>query len=82
MSERKINLEEKFYESFNIYHSDGNFMTKNCFVSTVRDICKQVLELAAENAEILRDDFNCDSQIRETEIVDKQSILNTIKQVE
>ena len=42
----------------------------------------KLLELAAENAEILRDDFNYDSQIWETEIVDKQSILNTIKQVE
>ena len=48
----------------------------------MEEACKQVLELAAENAEILRDDFNYDSQIWETEIVDKQSILDTINQVE
>lgn len=55
---------------------------KKYLLKSYLEFGKQLLELASENAEILRDDFNYDSQIWETEIVDKQSILNTIKQVE
>lgn len=88
MSKRKINLEEILIsklEENSTEDFDLKIISKLHFIAcyyAMEEACKQVLELAAENAEILRDDFNYDSQIWETEIVDKQSILNTITQVE
>ena len=55
---------------------------ENWILNAMKEACKQTLELAAENAEISRSDWNHDSQIYETEEVDKQSILNTLKQLE
>ena len=88
MSERKINLEQILIsklEENSTEDFDLKIISKLHFIAcyyAMEEACKQVLELAAENAEILRDDFNYDSQIWETEIVDKQSILDTINQVE
>ena len=71
MSERKIKLEEIMQE-----HVDPHcFLKKECYervIDAMKEACKQILELAAENAEIHEELF----------IVDKQSILDTIKQIE
>ena len=79
MSERKINLEEiisKTYGCEDIYEFQRTF---DISVSMIKEICinvcKQVLELAAENATY---DWNDSDDI----YVDKQSILDTINQVE
>jgi len=51
----------------------------------MKEACKQVLELAAENADLENNPhyFNEDEMIHKWDIyIDKQSILDTIKQVE
>ena len=88
MSERKINLEEILLQNHfhildtlkNVYSPDTH--NKNMYerlMNGINDICKQLLELAAENA--TADLFETDDSLGEI-IVNKQSILNTIKQVE
>lgn len=87
MSETKINLEsfidEKVKENnpyswydFGEYYKDHNSKElKEFFKNSLRDFGEKILELAAENAEICDDSaFN--------KIVDTQSILDTINQVE
>ena len=96
MSERKINLEEILLQNHfhildtlkNVYSPDT--YTENMYerlINGINDICKQLLELAAENADVKAisemisipngADFNIQKMV-----VNKQSILNTIKQVE
>ena len=71
MSERKVNLEE-------ILEKHGQMFIKNSvkhpdyIMDAMKEACRQTLELAAENAEVHEELF----------IVDKQSIINTINQVE
>ena len=79
MSERKINLEEiisKTYGCEDIYEFQRTF---DISVSMIKEICinvcKQVLELAAENA-------TTEKKMIRTYVVNKQSILNTINQIE
>lgn len=67
MSERKINLEEILKEHSNICFDDYEDV-----ISAMKDACRQALELAAENIEILG----------EYEMELQQSILNTINQIE
>ena len=67
MSERKINLEE----IIKLYSLSDTITTRQSFIY----FGKQLLELAAENATY---DWNDHEDI----IIDKQSILDTIKQVE
>ena len=82
MSE-KINLEELFNNHFNCYtnfEDKGNYndepaISKDKFKELFLEFGKQLLELAAENATY---DWNDHEDI----IIDKQSILDTIKQVE
>ena len=80
---KKINLEEILNQHLKykivLELDDDDLMLIKV---AMKDACNQVLELAAENAEISRSDWNHDSQIYETEEVNKQSILNTINQIE
>lgn len=75
MSEEKINLEKIIKEE--LYNKHLYFNKTNTV--QIKNIClefgKQLLELAAENATY---DWNDHEDI----IIDKQSILDTIKQVE
>jgi hypothetical protein len=96
MSERKINLEEilnaKNLHSY--YYPYGDFKQKmihdiDCkfcayeeeVLQAMKEACRQVLELASENAKmiILIDEEN---DIIEEANIDKESITNTINQVE
>ena len=90
MSERKINLEEILLQNHfhildtlkNVYSPDT--YTKNMYerlINGINDICKQLLELAAENAigKILP---MTETGVLNYSEVDKQSILDTIKQIE
>ena len=89
MSERKINLEEiisKTYGCEDIYEFQRSF---DISVSMIKEICinvcKQVLELAAENAKIINDPNsycgNTGSEYPADQIVSKQSIIDTINLV-
>ncbi len=83
MSERKINLEELFNNHFDCYtnfEDKGNYndepaISKDKFKELFLEFGKQLLELASENATYNWNDH-------EDIIIDKQSILDTIKQVE
>lgn len=74
MSERKVNLHK-------IIRDKWQYRLEEVERKVIRDIakeaCRQVLELAAENAEVKP--FYYDNNIT---VVNKQSILNTINQVE
>ena len=89
MSERKINLEELF--NAYIETDCDHCYTKESIQLSMRMACQKVLELAAENAELkLKIKLECtESQLENgfcfgdnAIIVNKQSILNTINQVE
>ena len=81
MSERKINLDNIFNNHFDCYtnfEDKGNYndepaISKDKFKELCLDFGKQVLELASQNAEV---------EIMNGIEVDKQSILDTINQVE
>lgn len=88
MSERKVNLEEILNDC--VYIDDE---IKPMVKTAMREACRQVLELAAENARLTEkmsipeDDLeSIDVTTREapdmTYIVGKQSILDTINQIE
>ena len=70
MSERKINLKE-------IANKVIDSTSEDMVIACMREACKQVLELAAENAKT-KQRFQFDEEAP----IDKQSILDTIKQVE
>ncbi len=74
MSERKV-------EIYKIIRDKWQYLLEEPARELIHDIakeaCKQVLELAAENAEVKP--FYYDNNIT---VVNKQSILNTINQVE
>lgn len=79
MSDRKINLEEiiENHRNNTDHWADQDF-DEYCIEQICLEFGKQLLELAAENATTLKDD----DQNMEFYIVDKQSITDTIKQVE
>ena len=86
MSKEKINLEKLFNNNFDCYtqvlskfveQEEESALTKDKFKELCLDFGKQLLTLAAENAKTIKDyDFD------DNPIVDKQSILDTIKQIE
>ena len=103
MSEGKINLEEILLQNHfhildtlkNVYSPDT--YTENMYerlINGINDICKQLLELAAENAKInwvennVEMESDTDFSFRDNDgnwckiNINEQSILNTIKQVE
>ena len=75
MSERKINLEEILNKELNILSISVEQIEKSA-LKAMKEACKQVLELAAENATY---DFTENGR---GIYVDKQSIIDTINQVE
>lgn len=87
MSERKINLEEIWskYEKFSKVPNLPGAIDLGYFKPTVNammlEFGKQILELASENArgKIL---LMTETGVLNYSEVDKQSILNTIKQIE
>ena len=93
MSERKVNLEEILNQIYDKEYR-SNYKTeysKQCILQAMKEACRQILELAAENAEVrvtenaLIEEGSCyttydDGVISATS--DKQSILDTIKQIE
>ena len=90
MSERKINLEEIFHNNFDCYtnfEDKGNYndepaISKDKFKELCLEFGKQLLELAAENARI-KDKYTSVGPAEYIgKVVNKQSILDTIKQVE
>ena len=86
---KKINLEEilleemdKFRLSFpdeNLYSTEQikEFLELPYFKAAMKEACRQVLELAAENAKAFDTIHSWN-----TPSIDAQSILNTIKQIE
>ena len=88
MSERKINLEEILKRFSHVDHGavEDFWFTENV-IKAMKEACRQTLELAAENADVKAisemisisngADFNIQKMV-----VNKQSILNTIKQIE
>ena len=73
---KEINLEELFDLHF-INDCDEVHDAKIEILAFVKDVCQKTLELAAENAKIK--DF--EARWRAINGVDKQSILDTIKQI-
>lgn len=86
MSERKVNLEKILNKQLIFYPSH----VKNEVLIAMKEACRQVLELASENATAKQDkirtypyeDFLGMYHDEKVIIVDKQSIINTINQVE
>lgn len=91
-----INLEEIFENNFDCYTETMDTfnilaMSKECFIKQVKLICKQVLELAAENATIEGFEYKEDWMIepfnmRQDELgnivaISKKSIIDTINQI-
>jgi hypothetical protein len=90
MSDKKINLEEILNEHFNstliLTHDNSGILR------AMKEACKQVLELGAENARIIeendpdyeRDNIYISHRDEEDEIfiVKKESIINTLNEVE
>lgn len=76
MSERKINLKEILETHSSIY--DEFPMPYSGVIAAMKEACKQVLELAAENAQTTEIYFGIGHSIE----IDKQSILDTINQIE
>lgn len=88
---KEINLEEILFSELKKlrskhkrenYYSDKQIRESpeyEYFINAMKEACKQTLELAAENAE---PEFSVDCVIVKGDIfIDKQSILETIKQV-
>ena len=78
---RHDELDSELSELKNKFNLQIDSHNKNMYerlMNGINDICKQLLELAAENA--TADLFETDDSLGEI-IVNKQSILNTIKQV-
>lgn len=81
MSERKINLDNIFNNNFDCYtnfENEGNYndepaISKDKFKELCLEFGKQLLKLASQNAEV---------EIMNGMEVNKQSILDTIKQIE
>jgi hypothetical protein len=81
--EKQINLDEilKSYLTLEAMRANNSDYTYNMVLAAMKEACRQTLELAVENAEmtLLIDEEN---DIVQEATIDKESILNTIKQVE
>lgn len=98
MTERKINLEEILKQYSQVDHGavEDFWFTENV-IKAMKEACRQTLELAAENATVAQRVYNLKGEILgeynmgqeapteqqfEYIVADKQSILNTINQIE
>ena len=86
---KKVNLEEILNKHFNLYtaysvkNREGklvNVVDKEGALKAMKEACRQVLELAAENAELDSEDENDMTGVIVS--VNRQSITDTINQVE
>lgn len=84
---KTIDLEEIFNNNFNCCYAydtkdEEIAMTKSKFKEVVFEICKTVLELAAENAEVVSG-FKSTGEYsgHSNWYVDKETILGTINQI-
>ena len=81
MSDKKINLESIILEAYGCKDVHDFKKSFDISIQMVKEICieacRQILELAAENADVTINSIE-DLKL----IVDKQSILNTINQIE
>ena len=86
MSERKINLEEILFDKIYEDPYEGRVYIKSDILNAMKEFGKQLLELAAENAkaEIHTEwEGNTGSEYyTDYAVVNKQSILDTLNQVE
>lgn len=94
MSERKINLEEILLKNIKKIYTELKPVEDFCnrdriiAINAMKEACKQTLELAAENAETRHNYYyKWDEEDRipygvDVITISKQSILNTIKQIE
>lgn len=74
MSKRKINLQNILADKL----GDENLSINDAIIEAMKEFGKQLLDLAAENAEIIE----IPTMSYFIKVVNKQSILDTIKQVE
>ena len=81
MSEKKINLEEILNKELNILSISVEQIEKSA-LKAMKEACKQVLELAAENANLIEYNTNKTAFTAHNMGVNKQSIIDTINQVE
>lgn len=78
---KTIILEEilKSYLTTEVMNANKPDYTFNMVLSAMKEACKQTLELASKNAKIEKVQIDYKKFVN---VVSKQSILNTIKQVE
>jgi hypothetical protein len=83
MSERKINLEDIIFKNHSNMHDFKRDFPKvhQLYLDSMVEFGKQLLELAAENANTKTIEFISCKLHTTTMVIDKQSILNTINQV-
>ena len=81
----KINLKEILNRVYDKEYRSSykTEYSEQCILEAMKEACKQVLEIAAENAKmdvvVLRQD---EIAIEFGDVINKQSILNTINEVE
>lgn len=79
---RTINLDEilKSYLTLETVRANKPDYTYNMILSATKEACRQTLELAAENAEVFHIGYD-DVLNKSYASVDRQSILDTLKQI-
>ena len=83
----KINLKEILNRVYDKEYRSSykTEYSEQCILEAMKEACNQVLELAAENADygVCQNDDGQEPWIHESNIfIDKQSILDTINQIE
>ena len=84
MSNKKINLEEILMSGSigTLFRGTCNEKTYQFILGRMKEACRQTLELAAKNAETEKEILPECGVLKSVGVVDKQSILDTINQVE
>ena len=77
---KKVNLKEILKATNPMLNKDGRAFKLS--ILAMKEACCQTLELAAENAETEKEILPDCGVLKSVGVVDKQSILNTIKQIE
>ena len=81
---KTVNLEEilKSYLTIEAMMANNPDYTFNMVLSAMKEACRQTLELAAENAETEKEILPECGVLKSVGVVDRQSILDTINQIE
>ena len=83
MSKRKINLKEILVACGELQFSNNyKWYTNESILSAMEEACRQILGLAAENAETEKEMLPECGVLKSVGVVNKQSILDTINQIE